>query len=42
MWWRVVWDRLRRAARPLELYGGLEVEWTICQGKVPEDDRIMS
>ena len=22
-------DRLRRAARPLELYGGLEAEWTI-------------
>ena len=27
--WSVVWDRPCRAARLLELYGGLEAEWTI-------------
>ena len=27
--WSFVWDCMYRAARPLELYGGLEAEWTI-------------
>ena len=27
--WSVVWDCPCRAARPLELYRGLEAEWTI-------------
>ena len=27
--WSVVWDRVHHAARPLELYGGLEAEWTM-------------